>query len=595
MRFSQFFGKTTKTLPADAKIASHKLLYKGGFIRRVSTGRWAFLPLGMRVWEKIYKVIDEEMKAIGCQKVVVPTLHPIEIWQATNRDKAFGEEMLVVSDHHGATFAVGATAEGVMLELVKMFRPSYKDLPILIYQFSQKFRDDKRPRGGIMRVREFMMKDAYSFAATEKQALEVYWKFYEAYLRIAKKLDLPVIPVEADSGAIGGSLSHEFQIESPDGDQTFFVCDNCGYAANIEKAEFERVPINPQEKIQPFRIIPQPEWVCTMEDNVKYYKEPLWRYLKNVVYFAPAGEKQGSGERSEPGSYKDERGKIYIASLRGDQNVSEAKLKRALGVSTLLPADEKDLAKIGTKPGYVHSWGIKGVTYIGDLGLPMVKNYIGGQKEKTTDSINVNYGRDFSYKILADIAEAKDGDLCARCKKGHLRQKTGFEWGHCFKLDFVYSKPQNGYFTDKKGKQKLMWMGSYGIGIERTMACLVETHHDERGIIWPEVVAPFKAQLINLNAKCKMQNAKSKFKIKNARDFCEKVYEELVKAGVEVLYDDREDVSAGEKFADADLIGCPVRLVISEKTGEKIEWKERSRKQAELLSPKEVVSKIKLM
>jgi len=590
MRFSQLFGKTTKTLPADAKIASHKLLYKGGFIRRISTGRWAFLPLGMRVWEKIYKVIDEEMKAIGCQKLVVPTLHPIEIWQATNRDKAFGEEMLVVSDHHGATFAIGATAEGVMLELVKMFRPSYKDLPILIYQFSQKFRDDKRPRGGIMRVREFMMKDAYSFAATEKQASEVYWKFYEAYLRIAKKLDLPVIPVEADSGAIGGSLSHEFQIESTDGDQTFFVCDNCGYAANIEKAEFERVPINPQEKIKSFRIIPQPEWVCTMEDNVKHYKEPLWRYLKNVVYFAPAGEKQGSGERSEPGSY----GRIIIASLRGDQNVCETKLKRALKIDTLLPANDEDLRKIGTQPGYVPSWGLKGVTYIGDLGLPMVKNYIGGQKTKTTDSANVNYGRDFSYKILADIAEAKDGDLCARCKKGRLRQKTGFEWGHCFKLDFVYSKPQNGYFTDKKGKQKLMWMGSYGIGIERTMACLVEAHHDKRGIIWPEVVAPFKAQLINLKSKNQSAKSKinSKLKIKNSKNFADKVYEELIKAGMEVLYDDREDVSAGEKFADADLIGCPVRLVVSEKTGEKIEWKERNKERTKLLSLQELLSLI---
>jgi len=570
MRFSQLFGKTTKTSPADAKIASHKLLYKGGFIRRISTGRWAFLPLGLRVWEKIYKVIDEEMKAIGCQKLVVPTLHPIEIWQATNRDKAFGEEMLVVSDHHGATFAIGATAEGVMLELVKMFHPSYKDLPILIYQFSQKFRDDKRPRGGIMRVREFMMKDAYSFAASEKQALEVYWKFYEAYLRIAKKLDLPVIPVEADSGAIGGSFSHEFQIESPDGDQTFFVCDNCGYAANVEKAEFERVPINPQEKIKSFRIIPQPEWVCTMEDNVRHYKEPLWRYLKNVVY-------------------KDRKGKIYIASLRGDQNVSETKLKRVLGVSTLLPADEKDLAKIGTKPGYVHSWGIKGVTYIGDLGLPMVRNYIGGKKEKTTDSVNVNYGRDFSYKILADIAEAKDGDLCARCKKGHLRQKTGFEWGHCFKLDFVYSKPQNGYFIDKKGKQKLLWMGSYGIGIERTMACLVEIHHDKKGIIWPEAVAPFKAHLINLKSKIQSASRRTKSKIKNSKDFADTVYKELVKAGVEVFYDDRENISAGEKFADADLIGCPVRLVVSEKTGEKIEWKERNKNKTRLLSLEELI------
>ncbi|MGB9706733.1 MAG: proline--tRNA ligase, partial [Microgenomates group bacterium] len=388
-------------------------------------------------------------------------------------------------------------------------------------------------------------------------------KFYNAYLKIAKRLDLPVIPVEADTGAIGGKLSHEFQIESPDGDQTFFVCDKCGYAANIEKAEFARVPINPQEKIEPFRIIPQPEWVCTMEDNVRHYKEPLWRYLKNVVY-------------------KDERGRIIIASLRGDQNVNETKLKRVLKIETLTPADEKDLERLGTKPGYVHSWGIKGVTFVGDLGLPMVKNYIGGQKEKTTDSINVNYGRDFSYKILADIAEAKDGDLCARCKKGRLRQKTGFEWGHCFKLDFVYSKPQEGYFTDKSGKQKLLWMGSYGIGIERTMACIVETHHDRRGIIWPKVVAPFAAHLIEITNATNKQISK----------YANKVYEELLKAGIEVLFDDREDVSAGEKFADADLIGIPVRLVISEKTRDKIEWKERSKKKTELLKLEEVVKRL---
>lgn len=566
MRYSQLFGKTTKGLPADAKIPSHKFLYKGGFVRRISTGRWAFLPLGMRVWEKIYKIIDEEMKAIGCQKLVVPTLHPIEIWQATNRDKAFGEEMLVISDHHGATFALGATAEGVMLELVKMFRPSYKDLPILIYQFSQKFRDDKRPRGGIMRVREFMMKDAYSFAASQKQALDVYWRFYEAYLKIARRLDLPVIPVEADSGAIGGSLSHEFQVESKYGDQTFFVCDNCGYAANLEKAEFARLPINLSEKERPFRIIPQPEWVCSMEDNVKHYGEPLWRYLKNVVY-------------------KDEKGRIIIASLRGDQTVCETKLRRALKVDSLTPATEEDLKKIGTRPGWVHSWGHKGVIYIGDLGLPMVKNYIGGQKEKTTDSINVNYGRDFKYKILADIVEAKDGDLCARCQKGKLRQKTGFEWGHCFKLDYVYSRPQKGYFTDKAGRQKLLCMGSYGIGIERSMACIVETHHDQRGIIWPKVVAPFQAHLININPKSQIPNPKLKL-------FAERVYEELIGAGIEVLYDDREEVSAGVKFADADLIGCPVRLVVSEKTGEKIEWKERDKKKVELLTCKEVIKKL---
>ncbi len=571
MLYSQLFAKTTKTVPAEAKIASHKFLYKAGFIRRISTGRWAFLPLGMRVWEKIYEVIDEEMRAIGCQKVVVPTLHPIEIWQATNRDKAFGEEMLVVSDHHGAKFAIGSTAEGLMVELVKMFRPSYKDLPILIYQFSQKFRDDKRPRGGIMRVREFMMKDAYSFAESEKQAFEVYWKFYNAYLKIAHRLELPVIPVEADSGAIGGTLSHEFQLESAAGDQTFFVCDKCGYAANIEKAEFERVAINPQEKIKPFRIISQPEWVCTMEDNLKHYRQPLWRYLKNVAF-------------------KDEKGRIIIASLRGDQNVNEVKLKRVLGAETLTPADENDLRCLGTKPGWVHSWGIKGVTFVGDLGLPAVKNYIGGQKEKTTDAINVNYGRDFKYKMLSDIAEAKDGDLCARCKKGRLRQKTGFEWGHCFKQDHFYTKPQGGYYTDKSGRQKLLWMGAYGISIERTMACLVEAHHDQRGIIWPKSVAPFIAHLVLIpNLPFRRNPAK---RASATKKFADKVYKELLKAGVEVFYDDREDVSAGEKFADADLIGIPVRLVVSEKTKDKVEWKERPQRKIEWLKLEEVIKRL---
>lgn len=560
MRYSQLFGKTVKTFSADAQLVSHKYLVKGGFIRRISTGRWAFLPLGMRVWEKIYRLIDEEMKAIGCQKLVSPTLHPIEIWQATNRDQAFGEEMLVVDDHHGATFAIGATAEGVMVELVKMFSPSYKDLPLEIYQFSQKFRDDKRPRGAIMRVREFMMKDAYNFCADEKQFMKSYQKFYDAYLHIAEKLGLKVTPVVADSGAIGGTLSHEFQVESPDGDQVYFVCDKCGYAANIEKAEFRRVvPLNPKEKEKPFKIINQPEWVQTMEDNTKHYGEPLWRYLKNVVY-------------------KDEKGRIIIASLRGDQSVNEVKLKRALDVEELTPAEEKDLKKIGTKPGYVHSWGIKGATVVGDLGLPMVKNYIGGRKEKKTDSFNVNYGRDFKYEILADIAEAKVGDTCVQCKKGKLQMKTGFEWGHCFKIDHFYTKPQKGYFTDKDGKKKLLWMGSYGISIERSMACIVETHHDEKGIIWPERVAPYQAHLVVVDP--------------SSKKVADSVYDKLVKSGLEVLYDDREEASAGVKFADADLIGIPVRLVVSEKTGDKVEWKKRQEKKTALLTLGQAIKRL---
>ena len=556
MRYSKLFGKTIRKVPKDARLTSHKLLFKAGFIRRFSTGRWGFLPLGMKVWLKIVKIIKEEMEAIGCQRLIVPTLHPIEIWKQTNRDQAFGEEMLVLDDHHGATFAIGATAEGMMLELVKMFQPSYKDLPIDIYQFSQKFRDDKRPRGGLIRVREFMMKDAYNFCADEKQLLKGYQKYFKAYQKIAKRLGLKVKPVLADSGAIGGGLSHEFIFESADGDQRYFICNQCGYSASIDRCEFKRIPINPEEKMLPSKIVDQPAWVKTMKDNVKHYNEPLWRYLKNVVY-------------------KDEKGKIIIASLRGDQNVSEVKLTRALGVDHLEPASNEDLKKIGTKPGYVHSWGIKGVTFIGDLGLTMVKNYIGGQKEKTTDSINVNYGRDFEYKILADIAEAKDGNPCPKCKRGKLKMKKGFEWGHTFKIDLLYSKSQNGYYIDKKGKNQLLWMGSYGIGIGRCLALLVEAYHDKEGIVWPAQVAPYQVHLVSIK------------EVKKA----EKIYQKLTDAGIEVLWDDR-DISAGVKFSDADLIGIPVRLVISEKTGDKIEWKQRNKKQKKLLSLKEVIKRL---
>lgn len=548
MRYSKLFGKTIRKVPKDARLTSHKLLFKSGFIRRFSTGRWGFLPLGMKVWLKIAKIIEKEMDAIGCQRMIVPTLHPIEVWRATARDQAFGEEMLVLDDHHGATFAIGATAEGMMLELVKMFSPSYKDLPIDIYQFSQKFRDDKRPRGGLVRVREFMMKDAYNFCANEKQLLEGYQKYYDAYLKISKRLGLNVIPVLADSGAIGGGLSHEFMYESKDGDQTYFTCDSCGYSASLDRCEFKRVPKNPKEKALPFKIINQPEWVKTMKDNVKHYGEPLWRYLKNVVY-------------------KDKKGKIFIASIRGDQDVNEIKLLRALGIDYLEPANDKDLKKMGTKPGYVHSWGIKGVTFIGDLGLPMVKNYIGGRKEEKTDSKNVNYGRDFEYKLLADIVESKDNNPCSKCKTGRLQKKKGFEWGHTFKIDCLYSQGQDGYFVDKNGKRKLLWMGSYGIGLGRTMALITEAHHDKKGISWPEAMAPFQGHLVSINKE----------------EAAKKIYQKLENASIEVLWDDR-DISAGVKFADADLIGIPVRLVISSKTGDKIEWKERDQKEKKLLT-----------
>lgn len=558
MLYSHLFGKTIKEAPGDAKLTSHKLLVKGGFIRRISTGRWALLPMGLRVWEKIYKIIDEEMRAIGCQKTLVPTLHPIEIWQASNRDKAFGEEMFILKDHYGATFALGATAEGVMLEMVKMMNPTYKDLPIEVYQFSQKFRDDKRPRGGLVRVREFMMKDAYSFCMNEKQSLDVYQKYFDSYKKIAEKLGLKVIPVTADSGAIGGSLSHEFMIENEDGDQTFFVCGKCDYAANVEKATSVKLPINSEEPLKKIKTVDQPEWVNSMEDNVKFYGEPLWRYLKNVVY-------------------KDDQGRLIIACVRGDQEVNETKLRRALAVHSLTPATVEEVRSLGVEPGAVHSWGHKNVVYVGDMGLKMVRNMIGGQKGNGKDTINVNYGRDFEYEILADIVNVKKKDLCPECKKGELIEKKGFEWGHTFKIDHFYSKAQKGTFVSQKGENELMWMGSYGIGLERCMALIVEQNNDENGIIWPEPVAPFDYYLAGLD----LQDNEV---LKRAKE----VYAKLTKEGRDVLFDDRQDISPGEKFKDADLLGIPTRLVVSKKTGDKIEVKKRTEKEFKLVDLKDL-------
>lgn len=556
MRYSKLFGKTVREAPKDAVLESHKLLYRGGFIRDLSAGRYLFTPLGYRVFEKIVKVIDEEMQAIGGQRVGSPTLHPLELWQLTHRDEAFGEGLMRVKDRRGAWFAIGATAEVVITEFVKKFNPSWKDLPFTIYQFSQKFRDELRVRGGLVRVREFLMKDSYSFGADEESLLKAYWDHYHAYERIAQKFGIEVIPVEADSGALGGDFCHEFITPCDFGEDTILTCD-CGYRANRERAEFVREEINLAEPEKPFQIIEQPEWVETMEDNVKNYNLPKSRFLKNVVY-------------------KTAKGKMIIAVVRGDLEVNEAKLTKAAGEGELTPATDEDLLKMGTRPGWVHCWG-HSAKYIGDLSLKTVKNFIGGQKEKNTDSINVNYGREFTCEVLADIAETKEGFTCGKCKKGKLQETRGIEFGHVFKYDDFYSKAMGATFVDKDGLEKFLQMGAYGIGVERAMAIIVEAHHDELGIIWPRSVAPYAVHLINLK------------KDSQAADNLEK---ELIKKGIEVLYDDRENVSAGVKFADADLVGIPVRLVVSDKAGEKIEYKERDKKETELVTIETLFSKL---
>jgi len=558
--YSKVFGKTSKSSPQEAQFASHQLLYRAGFIRKSKAGYYYFLPLGWRVHRRIEAVIRQEMNTAGAQEMLAPTLHPIELWQETNRVDAVNFELMTVTDRSGAEFALGGTAEEMFVDLVRQMHLSYRDLPFNIYQFSTKFRDELRPRGALLRTREFIMKDAYSFDDTQKASQKEYENMKKTYKRIFNRLGLATLVVKADSGYIGGDYCHEFVFLSSAGEDDIFICSHCSYRASEAKAVFQRQFKNDKEKEKPFQIIDQPEWVCTMADNVKHYHEPLWRYLKNVVY-------------------KDDRGRIIIASIRGDQTINETKLKNLLAVNFLEPADEKDLAKIGTQPGWVHSWGHQDVVYVGDLGLKMVKNFIGGQKEKKTDAINVNYGRDFEYKILGDIVNVQDGDVCQQCGQGKLQKKKGIELGHIFQLGRYYTDLMKGTdFVDSAGREKAYYMGCYGIGLGRTMAAIVENSHDDKGIIWPKVITPYQIHLIG---------------IKGTYALAEKVHQQLKALGITILYDDRSAVSAGEKFADADLIGIPIRLVVSPKTGDKIEWKERTQKKTTLLQYNEVVKKVK--
>lgn len=560
MLYSKLFGKTVRQAPAEATNVSYKLLYRAGFVRESTSGRYFMLPLGQLVQQKIMKIIKEEMDASGAQEMLSPVLHPLELWKETNRTKTTGFELMKVKDRKGAEFALGGTAEEMFVDVVRKFQVSYKDLPFNIYQFSSKFRDELRARGGLLRVREFIMKDGYSFDADEKNFKKEYKNMWDAYKKIFDRLGLKTVVVESDNGYIGGEYCHEFVVESPTGETNYLTTEDGKYAAHQDVAKFKRELINLKEKEKDFKIIEQPEWVQTMEDNLKHYKLPKSRFLKNVVY-----KNRTTGE-------------IIIAVIRGDLEINRIKLEHVLNaVGQLEDATEDDLHKIGTKTGYVHSWGHKKTKYIGDISLKTVKNFIGGQKEEKTDSINVNYGRDFSCEILTDIALADDGYLSENGQK--LIKKRGIEVGNIFQLGYHYSNKMKGAtFIDKDGKKKPYYMGCYGIGIGRTIATIVEIYHDNKGIIWPEIIAPYKVHLVGLDLKD--ESIKSKVL---------KVYKALKDNDVEVLFDDREDTTAGEKFADADLIGIPVRLVVSKRTGNKIEFKRRKEKEHQLITLQEII------
>jgi prolyl-tRNA synthetase len=551
MKYSKLFGKTNKGESKNETFISHKLLLKAGYIAESVAGRFFMLPLGMRVQDKIMKVIEEEMDNAGAQKMVSPVLHPLELWKETNRTKTTGFELLRIKDRRGAEFALGGTAEEMFVDVVRKYNISYKDLPFNIYQFSSKFRDELRARGGLLRAREFMMKDAYSFDVEKEGFDKEYKNMWDTYVRIFNRLGLEVVPVEADNGYIGGEYSHEFVVLHPQGESNFFVTKNGKCAVHEDIAKFKKEEKNLGEKLEEIKEVKAVRG-NTMEEGVKLHGKPLWQQIKDVMYI-------------------DEKGRYILAIIMGDLDVNEIKLKKLVNCVSLEHASEEDIVnKLHSVPGFISPVGIKKnseknieLIIVADDSLRTVHNSYGGSNKKNIDMLNINIDRDYKADIEGDVALVKEGYLSLEGEK-YVEQK-GIEVGNIFQLGNYYTKLMKGaVFTDKDGKQKEYYMGCYGIGIGRTLATIVEQSHDEKGIIWPENIAPYKVYLIHLGEEFKKK--------------AEELYNDLIKKGVEVLWDDRDDVTAGEKFNDADLIGVPLRVVISRKSIEQggVEIKKRN-------------------
>jgi prolyl-tRNA synthetase len=555
MRFSKLFGKTLRQAPAEAESVSHQLLLRAGMIAQEAAGIYSYLPLGWRVLRKIENIIREEMDKAGGQELMLPVLQPFELWQQSGRDVSFGKSLFTLTDRKEHTLALGPTHEEVITDLVHRYVQSYRELPLLLYQIQTKLRDEPRPRGGLLRVREFIMKDLYSFDADEAGLDESYQKMCQAYSNIYARLGLPALMVEADSGAIGGKDSHEFMVITETGEDEVIRCSNCGYAANVEKAQFAKtdktIVLSKAAKLLPLEEIATPE-TKIIEEVAKFVGVPTSQTLKAVFYSAD--------------------GEFIFVIIRGDLEVNETKLRNALKCSELRLATEREVTEIGLVAGFASPMGAKGVKVIADDSITSGSSFIVGANKPGYHLKNANYPRDFKVDLIVDIALARSGDNCSKCR-GKLSSARGIEVGHVFKLGTFISEKFGASFLDNDGKSRPIVMGSYGIGLGRLLAAIVEQSHDGKGIIWPLSVAPYQVYLcpLSLDKSAVLPTA-------------ERIYQELRKEGIEVLFDDR-DGSPGVKFNDADLLGIPLRLTLSPRTlqSQSVEAKWRTEKKTQLL------------
>ena len=563
MRMSRMFGKTLRNDPAEAELVSHRLMLRAGMIYQVSTGVYSYMPLALRSLRKIEQIIREEIDAAGGQEVYMSALQPLEFWETSGRSEAMGSELFRLRDRRERPLVLAPTHEELLTYMVKANVNSYRDLPLIIYQIQTKFRDEPRPRGGLIRVREFDMKDAYSFDIDEAGLDVSYDAMAQAYRNIFSRCGLETIEVEADSGAIGGKDSSEFILVADAGEDTVLICPTGDYAANAEKAVFAK----PQQDAEPLLPIEEAHTpgIKTIEELCEFLDEKPSKTLKAVFYMA-----------------SDE---LVFVVIRGDLEVNEIKLSNVLGgVPDLRLASPEEVQEHGLTAGSASPIGLDGIRVVADESIDMGSNFLAGANRPDYHLRNTNHHRDFKADIVTDIALAQPGDACEKCGT-ELVMRRGIEVGHIFKLGTRYSDVLEAHYPDESGEPHLILMGCYGIGVGRLLGAAIEQNHDENGMTLPASIAPYQVSLVALN----MQN-------ETVSESAQALYDQLRAAGLEVLFDDRNE-SAGVKFNDADLIGLPVRLVVSQRNIRDgvVEVKGRSSSEPETVAAADVACKVKSM
>jgi prolyl-tRNA synthetase len=565
MRWTKYFIPTLKEVPSEAEAVSHRLMIRSGLIRKLVSGAYTYLPLGLRILKKVQNIIREEMNNAGAIELFMPSMQPVELWHESGRFKDLGEDLITYKDRHNRVIVFGPTHEEVITDLVRNHVNSYKQLPIAFYQIQTKFRDEVRPRFGVIRSREFIMKDAYSFDR-DWQGLDIsYKKMYEAYERIFNRCGLKAIPVEADSGIMGGDVSHEFMVVAENGEDLLAHCASCGYAASIAIAEAKSMEHRVEAVEQRVKAIEEVDTpgVNTIEKVGHLLKVRPDEMVKTLIYAA------------------DE--KPVAVLIRGDHDANEAKIKKYLKCVKLEMADEDVIKKAtGGAIGFSGPVGLKEARIIADNSIKGMINFVTGANKKDKHYINTNIDRDFKISEWADLRIITDKDLCPKCNK-NIKIEHAIEMGHVFKLGLKYSKAMKAEFLDEDGKLKPVVMGCYGIGVNRIMATAAELHNDKKGIIWPLAIAPFQVLVIPIN-----------YKEENIRKTAEDIYEELDKLDIETLLDDRDE-SAGIKFNDAELIGIPFSIVIGDRGLKKGKLEIKIRETGEILEVKKEELKDKLL